>query len=144
MLSPVPSNKNPDLAWLLKGLAQEVPAIRGSVLLSSDGLVKAAHGLDRDSSEYLAALASGLFSMARSASDKFDGASEVRQVVTELKSSRLFLAWAGHNSVIAVLAGGDADPGVVGFEMARLIKAVRPFLHTAPRPSATGSGDRNR
>ncbi|MGP3960786.1 roadblock/LC7 domain-containing protein [Nonomuraea sp. 3N208] len=143
-MSAVSSNKTSDLAWLLKGLSQEVPAIRGSVLLSSDGLVKAAHGLDRDSSEYLAALASGFFSMARSACAKFDGGNEVRQVVTELKSSRLFISWAGHNSVIAVLAGGNADPGVVGLEMARLIKAVRPFLDTAIRPPAAGSGDRNR
>ncbi|HEX4817472.1 MAG TPA: roadblock/LC7 domain-containing protein [Nonomuraea sp.] len=143
-MSIVSPNASPDLAWLLQGLSQEVPAIRGSVLLSSDGLVKATHGLNRDSSEYLAALASGLFSMARSACHKFDGGHEVRQVVTELKSSRLFISWAGHNSVIAVLAGGEADPAVVGFEMARLIKAVRPFLDTAIRPPATGPGDRAR
>ena len=39
--------------------------------------------------------------------------------------------------------GETADPAVVGFEMARLIKAVRPFLHTAARPAAVPS-DRNR
>ncbi len=124
----------PDLAWLLRGLAEEVPVIRGSVLLSSDGMVKAAHGLDRVGSEHLAALASGLFSMARSAGTKFDNSNEVRQVVTELKHSQLFISWAGFNSVLAVLAKGEADPAVVGFEMARLIKAVRPFLDTAARP----------
>lgn len=143
-MSAVTSNQAQDLAWLLKGLSQEVPAIRGSVLLSSDGLMKATHGLDRDGSEYLAALASGLISMARSACTKFDGGNEVRQVVADLKSSRLFISWAGHNSVLAVLARGDADPAVVGLEMARLIKAVRPFLGTAVRPPATGPGDRNR
>jgi predicted regulator of Ras-like GTPase activity (Roadblock/LC7/MglB family) len=81
--------------------------------------------------------------MARSAGAKFDGTNEVRQVVAELKSSQLYISWAGFNSVLAVLATGEADPAVVGFEMARLIKAVRPFLDTAARP-AIASDDRNR
>ena len=143
-MSAVSPNQAPDLAWLLKGLAEEVPVIRGSVLLSSDGMMKAAHGMDRASSEHLAALASGLFSMARSAGAKFDGTSEVRQVVAELKQSQLYISWAGFNSVLAVLATGDADPAVVGFEMARLIRAVRPFLDTAARPPASSVDDRAR
>ena len=135
-------NTDPDLAWLLQNLSQEVPAIRGCVLLSSDGMMKAAHGLDRANSEYLAAVASGFLSMARSAAAKFDGGKQVRQVVAELHSSQLFISWAGFNSVLAVLAQADADPAVVGFEMARLIKAVRPFLDTAARPPTAAPDDR--
>ncbi|MFB4297545.1 roadblock/LC7 domain-containing protein [Actinomadura sp. NTSP31] len=134
-------NDAQDLAWLLRGLSDEVPAIRGSVLLSADGMMKAAHGLDRAGAEQMAALASGLFSITRSAGARFDGSSEVRQVVAELKSSQLFISWAGFNSVLAVLADAQADPALVGFEMARLIRAVRPFLHTAARPAPT-AGDR--
>jgi predicted regulator of Ras-like GTPase activity (Roadblock/LC7/MglB family) len=139
-LSAVSPNQAQDLAWLLRGLGEEVPVIRGSVLLTSDGMLKASDGFDRASAEQLAALASGLFSIARSAGTKFDGGNEVRQVVAELKSSQLFIAWAGYNSVLAVLAGADADPAVVGFEMARLIKSVRPFLGTAAR-TAAGTSD---
>lgn len=139
-MSAVSPNQAQDLAWLLRGLGEEVPVIRGSVLLTSDGMLKASDGFDRASAEQLAALASGLFSIARSAGTKFDGGNEVRQVVAELKSSQLFIAWAGYNSVLAVLAGADADPAVVGFEMARLIKSVRPFLGTAAR-TAAGTSD---
>ncbi|NEA23275.1 roadblock/LC7 domain-containing protein [Actinomadura bangladeshensis] len=139
-MSAVSPNQAQDLAWLLRGLGEEVPVIRGSVLLTSDGMLKASDGFDRASAEQLAALASGLFSIARSAGTKFDGSNEVRQVVAELKSSQLFIAWAGYNSVLAVLAGADADPAVVGFEMARLIKSVRPFLGTAAR-TAAGTSD---
>ncbi|MER6812339.1 roadblock/LC7 domain-containing protein [Actinomadura nitritigenes] len=142
-MSGVSPNQVQDLAWLLRGLGEEVPLIRGSVLLSSDGMMKAADGFDRAGAEHLAALASGLFSIARSAGTKFDDSNEVRQVVAELKSSQLYISWAGYNSVLAVLAEEEADPAVVGFEMARLIKAVRPFLHTAARPAAVPS-DRNR
>lgn len=134
-MSSVTPNQAQDLGWLLKGLAEEAPVVRGCVLLSSDGLVKAAHGLDRVGAEQLAAMASGLFSIARSAGLKFDGSPGVRQVVVELRSSQLFISWAGYNSVLIVLANGDADPALVGFEMARLIKAVRPFLDTAARPT---------
>ncbi|GAA0554246.1 roadblock/LC7 domain-containing protein [Actinomadura livida] len=136
-MSGVAPNQAQDLAWLLRGLGEEVPVIRGSVLLSADGMLKAAHGFDRTSAEQLSALASGLFSIARSTGAKFDDSNEVRQVVAELRSSQLFISWAGYNSVLAVLAGADADPAVVGFEMARLIRSVRPFLHTAVRPAAT-------
>lgn len=138
-MSAVSPNQAQDLAWLLRGLGEEVPVIRGSVLLSSDGMLKAAHGFDRATAEQFAALASGLFSIARSAGTKFDGSNEVRQVVAELKSSQLFISWAGYNSVLAVLAKGEADPAVVGFEMARLIKSVRPFLGTAARTAPTAS-----
>ncbi|MEV0668170.1 roadblock/LC7 domain-containing protein [Actinomadura luteofluorescens] len=142
-MSGVSPNQGRDLAWLLRGLGEEVPVIRGSVLLSSDGMMKAADGFDRASAEQLAALASGLFSIARSAGTKFDDNNEVRQVVAELKSSQLYISWAGYNSVLAVLARAEADPAVVGFEMARLIKAVRPFLDTAAR-SAAATSDRSR
>lgn len=142
-MSAVPPGQSPDLAWLLKGLAQEVPLIRGSVLLSSDGMAKAFDGLDRAGADYLAALASGLFSLARTAGTKFDDDSEVRQVVIELRSSQVFVSWAGFNSVLAVLAKAEADPAVVGFEMARLIKAVRPFLDTTARPPADTDDDPN-
>ncbi|MDN3352180.1 roadblock/LC7 domain-containing protein [Actinomadura sp. DC4] len=143
-MSTVSPNQTADLAWLLRGLAEEVPAIRGSVLLSSDGIMKAAHGLDRADAEYLAALASGLFSMARSAGTRLDGGNKVHQVLAELESSQLFISWAGFNSVFAVLAKAEADPAVVGFEMARLIKAVQPFLGTATRPPVVRPGDEGR
>lgn len=136
--------QDPGLAWLLKNLTQEVAAVRGCVLLSSDGITKAAHGLDRAGSEHLAAVASGLFSMARGAAVRFDGAESVRQVVAELDSSQLFVSHAGSNSVLAVLAQGDADPAVVGFEMARLIRAVRSSLGTAARRPIATPGDRSR
>jgi predicted regulator of Ras-like GTPase activity (Roadblock/LC7/MglB family) len=142
-LSGVSPYRDQDLAWLLQSLGQEVPEIRGSVLLSSDGMLKSSDGFDRASAEQLAALASGLFSIARSAGTKFDDSNEVRQVVAELSSSQLYISWAGFNSVLAVLARAEADPAVVGFEMLRLIKAVRPFLHTAARTTAAAS-ERNR
>lgn len=143
-MSAVSGDHGQDMAWLLQGLTREVPAIRGSVLLSSDGMVKAADGLERDNSDRLAALASSFFSLARSAGEMFDGSNHVRQVVIELQASHLYFCWAGPNSVLTVLAGKEADPAVVGYHMGQLITSVRRFLGTAARPGPPASGVRNR
>src|SRR5260370_35171015 len=98
--SAVSPNQAPDLAWLLRGLGEEVPVIRGSVLLSADGMLKAAHGFDRVRAVQLAALASGLFSIARSAGMRFDNSNEVRRAVTKLKSTHRCSPSAGCTSVL--------------------------------------------
>src|SRR5262245_19648081 len=111
-----------DLVWLLSGLVDRVPDTKSALLMSSDGLRKAAHGLDDDGADHLAAIASGMFSLARSAGARFDGSDGVRQVVAELDDSLLFVSAAGSGAVLAVLAGKTADPGVLGYEMAQMVK----------------------
>jgi predicted regulator of Ras-like GTPase activity (Roadblock/LC7/MglB family) len=122
-----------DLVWLLSGLVDRVPHTRSALLLSSDGLRKAAHGLDTDGADHLAAIASGMFSLARSAGAKFGNGEVVRQVVAELDDSLLFVSAAGSGAVLAVIASKEADPGVLGYEMAQLVKSVRPYLGTPTR-----------
>jgi predicted regulator of Ras-like GTPase activity (Roadblock/LC7/MglB family) len=103
-----------DLSWLLSGLVQRVPHTRSALLLSSDGLVMASDGMDKDAADHLAALASGLYSLARSAGKRFDDGDDVRQIVTELSSSLLFVSAAGQGALLAVLAGREADVPVLG------------------------------
>jgi predicted regulator of Ras-like GTPase activity (Roadblock/LC7/MglB family) len=110
-----------------------VPHTRSALLLSSDGLQRSAHGLDKDDADHLAALASGLHSLARGAGRRFDDGGEVRQVVAELSNTLLFVCAAGRGALLAVLAGRAADASVLGYEMAMLVKSVRPHLETPPR-----------
>lgn len=137
-------SRSQDLVWLLSGLIDRVPDTRSALLLSSDGLPKAAHGLDGDGADHLAAVASGLFSLARSAGSRFDGNDGVRQVVVELNASLLFVSAAGSGAVLAVLAGKAADPGVLGYEMAQMVKSVRPYLSTPARQDAEFPGTHGR
>jgi predicted regulator of Ras-like GTPase activity (Roadblock/LC7/MglB family) len=139
-MSTTDARTSTDLAWLLSGLVDRVPDTRSALLLSSDGLRKAAHGLDDDGADHLAAIASGLFSLARSAGSRFGASDGVRQVVAELDQSLLFVSAAGSGAVLAVLAGKDADPGVLGYEMAQLVKSVRPYLSTPTRREAEYPG----
>ncbi|GAB3106146.1 roadblock/LC7 domain-containing protein [Streptomyces calidiresistens] len=136
MVSEAPAGANTDLSWLLTGLVQRVPHTRSALLLSSDGLVKAAHGLDTDAADHLAALSSGLYSLARSTGARFADNSEVKQVVVELETTLLFVSTAGQGACLAVLAGREADAAVLGYEMGMLVKSVRPVLATPARRSA--------
>ena len=140
MVSDVPSGHEPGLGWLLRSLIEHVPRTRSAVLLSADGLATAAYGLDQDPADQLSAIASGLFSLARTAAVRFggDGGDGVRQVVAELDDTRMFVSSAGYGSVLAVLADRETDAGVLGYEMSQLVKSVRPFLATPARQSGGG------
>ena len=141
MASAVPPNQSSDLAWLLSDLSERVQHTRSTVLLSTDGLTRAFHGMDMDSADQLAAIASGLISLARTTGTKFGGNDGVRQVVVELNDTLLFVSLAGFGSALAVLADREADAGVLGYEMAQLVKSVRPFLATPARSSVASSAD---
>lgn len=95
MASEAPTGHVSDLDWLMSGLVQRVPHTSSAVLLSCDGLVKSVHGLDVDSADHMAALASGLYSLGRSAGARFGDGGDVRQVVVELDSTLLFVTTAG-------------------------------------------------
>ncbi|MFI5618885.1 roadblock/LC7 domain-containing protein [Streptomyces sp. NPDC051567] len=125
-----------DLDWLLGSLVQRVPYTRNAVLLTADGLVSCVYGLDADGADHMAALASGLYSLGRSAGSRFGDGAEVRQVVVELDTALLFVSAAGAGTCLAVLADREADAGVVGYEMAMLVKSVRPYLAAPLRRSA--------
>ncbi|MEU3447556.1 roadblock/LC7 domain-containing protein [Streptomyces thermolilacinus] len=140
MVSDVPGGHAPDLDWLLAGLVQRVPYTRSAVLLSSDGLVKSMHGLDPDSADHMAALASGLYSLGRSAGARFGGGDEVRQVVVELDNTLLFVSTAGSGTCLAVVAGRETDAAVLGYEMTMLVKSVRPYLVTPARHATAAPG----
>ncbi|HEV7933911.1 MAG TPA: roadblock/LC7 domain-containing protein [Actinomadura sp.] len=141
MISDVPPGQESDFAWLLSSLIEQVPHTRSAVLLSSDGLVNAVHGLQPDRADHLAAIASGLFSLARSAGTKFGAGDGVRQVVAELDDILLFVSSAGFGSVLTVLADREVDAGVLGYEMSQLVKSVRPFLATPARRTGAAPGD---
>ncbi|MGW5662512.1 roadblock/LC7 domain-containing protein [Streptomyces sp. NPDC003758] len=135
MASEAPTAQAHDLDWLMSGLVQRVPHTTSAVLLSCDGLVKAGHGLDPDGADHMAALASGLYALGRSAGVRFGDGGDVRQVVVELDATLLFVTTAGSGTCLAVLADREADAAVLGYEMAMLVKSVRPYLTTAPRRS---------
>ncbi len=125
-----------DLTWLLDDLVGRVKQAEHAVALSTDGLLMASsRGLSRDDGEHLAAMAAGIQSLARGAGKRFGGG-QVQQTIIEMQSSFLFVTAAGRNACLAVLAGQDADVGLIAYEMALLVRRVGEHLGTEPRGSA--------
>jgi predicted regulator of Ras-like GTPase activity (Roadblock/LC7/MglB family) len=111
-----------DLEWLLTDLVNRVAGIDRAVLLTRDGLLAAASvGLTREDAEHLSAVASAFHSLSRGVSHQFDGG-PVRKTMVEMESAVLFVTTAGEGSCLAVLTSGDADLGLVAYEMAVLVK----------------------
>ena len=122
-----------ELDWLLANMAETVDRVRQAVILSADGLaLGASPGMTRDEADHLAALASGVQSLARGAGQHIAGG-EVRQTVIEMDAALLFIAAAGMGTCLAVVAEVDADAGVVSYEMAVLVKRVGKHMVANPR-----------
>jgi predicted regulator of Ras-like GTPase activity (Roadblock/LC7/MglB family) len=122
-----------ELNWLLNGLVNQVAQVHQAVVLSSDGLlVGASAGLTRENAEHLSAVAASFQSLARSAGRQFGGGA-VRQTIVEMDHAFLFVTAAGSGACLAVLAGSDADVGLIAYEMAMLVKRVGQHMATLPR-----------
>jgi predicted regulator of Ras-like GTPase activity (Roadblock/LC7/MglB family) len=122
-----------ELSWLLENLATNVDHVRQAVVLSPDGLTMgSSRGLGQDDADHLAALASGVQSLARGAGRQFHGGA-VRQTIIEMDSALLFITEAGQGTCLAVLADADADAGLIAYEMTVLVKRVGQHLAANPR-----------
>ena len=122
-----------ELDWLLANMTETVDHVRQAVILSADGLVVAASpGMVQDEAERLAALAAGMQSLARGASQQLSGG-EIRQVVIEMDQVLLFIAAAGSGTCLAVVADVEADAGLIAYEMTVLVKRVGKHMVANPR-----------
>ncbi|MET7640698.1 roadblock/LC7 domain-containing protein [Streptomyces sp. NPDC005438] len=124
------------LDWLLDDLTQRITYIRYALVLSTDGLVTGAcQGLERQDAEHLAAVASGLHSLAKGSGTHFR-VGDVRQTMIEYDEGVLFVTSAGHGSCLCVLTGPDADIGQVAYEMTLMVNRVGEHLGLAARQGA--------
>jgi predicted regulator of Ras-like GTPase activity (Roadblock/LC7/MglB family) len=120
--------QNTGLGWLLDDLTQRVEHVRHALVLSNDGLVTGAStGLRREDSEHLAAVSSGLHSLAKG-SGRYFGAGRVRQTMIEFDDAVLFVTAAGAGSCLCVLSAAEADIGQVAYEMTLLVNRVGEHL----------------
>ena len=82
--------------------------------------------------EQVAAVASGLASLAVGASRLFDGG-PVMQTVVEMQRGYLLLMSVGDGSHLAVLTQDSADIGQIGYEMALLVDRVSQMVQAQAR-----------
>lgn len=130
--------QNNSMDWLVSNFARDIPGVSHAVLVSVDGLLIASSDqLPRDRAEQLAAVTSGLASLAAGAAQLFD-AGQVLQSVVEMAGGYLLVMRVGDGSHLATLAASDCDIGQIGYEMAVLVERVGNVVSSsrrAPQPS---------
>ncbi|GHH56408.1 roadblock/LC7 domain-containing protein [Lentzea cavernae] len=114
--------------FLLGNFVRDTHGVRDAVAVSSDGLLIAmSEGLDRAEGDRLAAVISGLASLARSASRRyeFDG---MKLIMIEMQRGFLLASAVGDGSCLGVIADDGCDVGTVGYEMAGLAERAGRML----------------
>ncbi|MFF9298928.1 roadblock/LC7 domain-containing protein [Streptomyces sp. NPDC014764] len=88
--------------------------------------------LARHAAEHLAAVSSGLHSLAKGSGRHF-GAGGVRQTMVEFDEAVLFVTAAGSGSCLCVLSGAETDIGHIAYEMTLLVNRVGEHLDVDTR-----------
>ncbi|WP_369238857.1 roadblock/LC7 domain-containing protein [Streptomyces sp. R21] len=121
-------NDSQTFNWLLANFVRNTDGVRDAVAVSSDGLLIAvSDGLGRTEADHLAAIVSGLSSLARSASKRysFDG---VKLIMIEMGRGFLLVSAVRDGSCLGVLADSSGELGLVGYEMAVLAERAGDLL----------------
>lgn len=124
MMSQRLSSEAANVAFLVDNFCQRVAGARQAIVVSADGLLMAmSAGISREAGDRFAAVASGLIGLAFGAAAPFDGG-RVNEVIVEMERAFVFVTGISDGSSLAVLADVNCDPGLVAYEMARMVEQV--------------------
>ena len=127
-----------DLDWVMSRFVDDVPDAAHAILVSADGLLMASStSIPGERAEQVAAVSSGLASLAVGAARLFEGGS-VMQTIVEMEMGFLMLMSVGDGSNLTVLTTGEADIGQVGYEMALLVDRVGRTVEAQARVGTGG------
>jgi predicted regulator of Ras-like GTPase activity (Roadblock/LC7/MglB family) len=124
---------------LVDDFVNRVAGVAHALVVSAEGMPMSASAyLPRDRADQLAAVASGLVSLAQGAARCFD-AGQVVQTVVELERGIMLLMSISDGSSLAVLAAPTCDIGLVGYEMTLLVDRVGQQLTPHSRTELHGA-----
>jgi predicted regulator of Ras-like GTPase activity (Roadblock/LC7/MglB family) len=127
-----------DLDWVMSRFVDDVPDAAHAILVSADGLLMASStSIPGERAEQVAAVSSGLASLAVGAARLFEGGS-VMQTIVEMEMGFLMLMSVGDGSNLTVLTTEEADIGQVGYEMALLVDRVGRTVEARARVGTGG------
>jgi predicted regulator of Ras-like GTPase activity (Roadblock/LC7/MglB family) len=141
------NQKAEDITWLLNDFVDKVHGVTHALITSSDGFpLTASTAVRPDDAEQLAAIASGLLSLAGSSAALY-GKGSCEQIIIRLTRGYFLFMGIGTGAGLAVLTGPECDMRVVAYEMTQFVTnaghALTPELRadlrrvlTARRPQA--------
>jgi hypothetical protein len=107
-----------DFTWLLDRFASETDGVLDAIAVSSDGLLIAVSRLrDQADSERLAAIVSGMTSLAAGASGNY-GLGGLNKVIIDLEGGHVLVSAIGGGAVLGVVTSKEAKLGNIAYEMA--------------------------
>ncbi|UXY31812.1 roadblock/LC7 domain-containing protein [Streptomyces sp. HUAS TT20] len=117
-----------NFGWLISEFVRTADGVTAAVAVSSDGLLMAAsESLDRDRADHLAAVVSGITSLAQNAATAH-GFHGMKLVMIEMFGGFLMVGRVRDGSCLGVLATEGCDVGLIGYEMAVLADRVGELL----------------
>ncbi|HEX3648786.1 MAG TPA: roadblock/LC7 domain-containing protein [Pseudonocardiaceae bacterium] len=121
-MTPDPVITNPqDFAWLLNGFVQRVHGVTHALVMSADGFpLVVSDSMGADESEQLAAISSGLLSLAGNAAGLFDKG-DCEQIIVRLTRGYFLFMGIGRSAGFGVLTSSGCDMKVVGYEMTQFV-----------------------
>ena len=141
------ANEKADITWLLNDFVDKVHGVTHALITSSDGFpLTASTAVHDDDAEQLAAIASGLLSLAGSSAALY-GKGSCEQIIIRLTGGYFLFMGIGTGAGLAVLTNPECDMRVVAYEMTQFVTnaghALTPELRadlrrvlTARRPQA--------
>ncbi|MFD3455850.1 roadblock/LC7 domain-containing protein [Streptomyces sp. NPDC058691] len=129
--------------WLISDFVRTTDGVTDAVAVSSDGLLMAAsERLTRDRADHLAAVVSGITSLAQNAATAH-GFHGMKLVMIEMLGGFMMVGRIRDGSCLGVLAGEGCDIGLVGYEMSVLAdragELLTPALVTELRNAPVGA-----
>lgn len=114
--------------WLVDNFVDTTAGVTDTVAVSSDGLLIArSRSLPRAGAEQVAAIVTGLVSLAQGASRafRFD---ELQQVIVTMRGGYLLVSSIAEGSALGVVAEVGCDVGVVGYQTTLLVERAGDML----------------
>jgi predicted regulator of Ras-like GTPase activity (Roadblock/LC7/MglB family) len=103
--------------WLLDSFTSATAGVVEAIAVSSDGLLMAVSAVkDRDNAERLAAVVSGMTSLAGGAAFSY-ALGALNRVIVDMAEGYLLITAISSGSVLGVIADRSANLGTVAYEM---------------------------
>lgn len=119
-----PSGDLPDVTWLLRRLAEEVPGVTSVVLVSADGLQLASAGtIDRTLADSVSALTSGLLGIVKQLGRELH-VGDPETFTIRYPHGHLAFVRIGDSAGLFASASVDTDLKRLGYGMGRFVEGV--------------------